>query len=132
MHTYCSQLSLWYLFSLLVYLRIWYFPVMGVKRGGEWVRGGCMFLKKGGMKKRGLIHLSALCLICPRPDKDRYELLQTVAIKIFWTWWICKCFCCDCFWSQVSRNVSVNLKVPQKVPGMVCYWFASKDIPWSH
>ena len=94
-----------------------------------------MFLKKGGWKKRGLIHLSALCLICPRPHKDCYELLQTVVIKIFWTWWISKCFSYGCFWSQLSGDVILNLKVPQKVPGMVwwpetCYWFAS--IPRFH
>ena len=33
--------------------RIWYFPVMGVKRGVGAGEGVCMFLKKGGEKERG-------------------------------------------------------------------------------
>ena len=31
---------------------------------GLGVKGGCMFLKKGAMKKERVIHVSALCLIC--------------------------------------------------------------------
>ena len=44
--------------------KIWYFPVIsGVKRGWVGGGGGCMFLKKWGIKKQrqGLIHLPTLC-----------------------------------------------------------------------
>ena len=62
--------------------RIWYFPVMGVKRKE---RGDCMFLKKGRMKKErgGLIQLSALCCndeICPN-HREIYGLNRLLLYK---------------------------------------------------
>ena len=76
-------MALYYFFSVSLipeyHHRIWYFPVIGVKRGG---RGGCMFLKKrrdikkGGRKKKGgggLIHLYALWL-----DKLQNWICRTV------------------------------------------------------
>ena len=36
-----------------VYRRIWYFPMMDVKRGGEWGEGGVHVSKERGMKKKG-------------------------------------------------------------------------------
>ena len=54
--------------------RIWYFPVMGVKRGVGAGDGVCMFLKKGGEKERGLMNLSALCL----SNKKAYHFEKSI------------------------------------------------------